>query len=153
MDDEKYSTFDGDHNYPWHDRYFLNDKEIGQDSVRFNGKDKFPNKNYFWTWYVKVTYSKIHIRSSKWTNIFEGKTIAIHQSTPSRLKLQFLARFSWCALFKRRHWIDNRKCQFRRKWNQFSKRPTGKTYWKLLGGINCVKMFKVMIGKQEHMDK
>ena len=56
-------------------------------------------------------------------------------SSINTTKPHFLSRFSLCTLFKRRHWMGDRKYQFRRQRNQSTKRPISKTYWKLLGKL------------------
>ena len=43
LDDEKYFTFDGS-NMDGNDNYYTNDKSKCPDSVRFSGKDKYPDK-------------------------------------------------------------------------------------------------------------
>jgi len=47
LDDEKYFTFAGD-NMPGNDGYYTNDKSKCPDSIRFAGKEKFPQKVLVW---------------------------------------------------------------------------------------------------------
>ena len=48
MDDEKYFTYYDGSNIQGNDNYYSNDKSKCPDSVRFAGKEKYPNKVMIW---------------------------------------------------------------------------------------------------------
>jgi hypothetical protein len=64
LDDEKYFTFDGQ-NMPCNTGYYSNDKRTCPDSVRFAGKEKYPNKILVWLALSERGISKPIIRPSK----------------------------------------------------------------------------------------
>ena len=63
MDDEKYFTYDGS-NMQGNDNYYTNDKSKCPDSVRFAGKEKYPNK--VWVAIPNRGISKSLFRPSKY---------------------------------------------------------------------------------------
>ena len=64
LDDEKYFTYDGS-NMQGNDNYYTNDKSKCPDSVRFAGKEKYPNKIIVWIAISNLDISKPLFRSSK----------------------------------------------------------------------------------------
>ena len=64
MDDEKYFTYDGS-NMQGNDNYYTNDKSKCPDSVRFAGKEKYPNKVMVWVAIFNLGISKPLFRPSK----------------------------------------------------------------------------------------
>ena len=69
--DEKYFTYDSS-NMQGNDNYYSNDKSKCPDSVRFAGKEKYPNKVMVWVAIFNRGLSKPLFRPSKSEAINSG---------------------------------------------------------------------------------
>ena len=93
LDDEKYFTYDGS-NMQGNDNYYSNDKSKCPDSVRFAGKEKYPNRlprtsmeeimawiYHYWIWLPKPLLFWIFLFSSKvntiWTFRFVIRVVVV----------------------------------------------------------------------------